>query len=428
MTRKPRYTLLILGILFFAVAAPVLVLYVQGKLPLPGNRRIQPTGIISVTSDPSGAEVYVNNKLEDTTPASVRFVPTGDYDIRIYKNGYWEWHKKLPVVAGRVTYANPNPDKQILLRRQTPQELASDVNLYAPHGKGLAYTRGLTLVLIPNLNEPERTINTSLSELPTELITNLNGTYIGVRTARSFLIIKSDDLTVTDVSTYIPAQTQVVFTEYAALALTPENNLLSLSFDQINNKPVTLATKVYAYRVRESDLYYMQQGDEFAALYHATISTNGLSGNQLLAQHTPIVTPRLYIDNTKAVFVLSEKTLYRINTRVEAIAHDVTTSSDQTGTLSYTTAGELWWYDSGSNTSRLVSRNGEGFTSPVVQPTLQYALFVQGAKLVALELDDRGEQNRYVLDTADGLNHLQYLNSETLTYLAGNSLRTLTLR
>lgn len=428
MTRKPRYTLLVLGILFFAMAAPTLVLYVQGKLPLAGNRHMQPTGIISITSDPSGAEVYVDGELEDTTPASVRFVPTGDYTIQLHKNGYWDWQKRLPVVAGHVTYTNPNPEKQILLKRETPQELATEVTTYAAYSKGLVYTNGLTLTLIPNLDEPDRTTRTTVPELPLKLITNPQSPFIGIQSAHSFYILNPDGSVVTDITKQLPAVTQVALTETVVLALTLDHTLLALPFEKLNAKPLVLASNVYSFHVRESDIYYIQKEKETGNLYHATVSVSGLANDQLLTQNIPTQEARLYIDSTKAVFVLSNKTLYRVNAQPEVIATEVTTSSDTTGTLSYTAAGELWWYDSSRNTGQLVSRSGEGFTENIVQPSLQYALFAQGKQLVALELDDRGEQNRYVLDSGDQLTHLQYLNDTTLAYLSSTSLRILTLR
>ncbi len=389
---------------------------------------MQPTGIISVTSDPSGAEVSVDGELEDTTPASVRFVPTGDYTIQLHKNGYWDWQKRLPVVAGHVTYTNPNPEKQILLKRETPQELAPEVTSYAAYSKGLVYASGLTLTLIPNLDEPDRTTRTTLPETPIELITNPTNAFIGIRTAHSFLVLNPDGFVLTDITKQVPTLAQVLFTENVALVLTPDHVLLALSFEKLTAKPLVLASNVYALRVREADLYYIEKEIETGDLHHATITTNGLSNDQLLTKNIPTQDAHLYIDSEKAVFVLSNKTLYRVNAQPEVIATGVTTGSDQTGTLSYTAAGELWWYDSSRNTGRLVSRSGEGFTGNIVQPSLQYALFAQGKQLVALELDDRGEQNRYVLDNGDQFTHLQYLNDTTLVYLTGTSLRILTLR
>lgn len=428
MTRKPRYTLLVLGILFFAMAAPALVLYIQGKLPLGGNRHLQPTGIISVATDPSGAEVYVDGELEDTTPAAVRFVPTGDYTVQLHKNGYWDWQKRLPVVAGHVTYTNPNPEKQILLKRETPQELAGEVSIYAPYSKGLVYVSGLTLTLIPNLDEPDRTTHTSLPETPLELVTHPDSAYIGIRTAHSFFLLNPDGFVFKDVTKQLPAVTQLIMTDTLVLALTPNHTLLALSLEKPTLKPLTLASNVYAFRVRQSDIYYIQKETEAGDLRHATISTSELTNDQLLTKNIPTQDPRLYIDSTKAVFVLSNKTLYRVNAQPEVVATQVTASSDSTGTLSYTTAGELWWYDSSRNTGRLVSRSSEGFTENIIQPSLQYALFTQGTQLIALELDDRGEQNRYVLATANNITHLEYLNSATLVYIADTALHILTLR
>lgn len=428
MTRKPRYTLLILGILFFTVAAPTLVLYVQGKLPLFGNRRMQPTGIISVASDPSGADVYVNGTQEDTTPTAIRFLPTGDYIVHIHKNGYWDWQKRLSVVAGHVTYTNPNPEKQVLLKRDTPVELAQKVDLYTTFARSLVYTQGLTFTFLPNPDEPDRTTKVTLPAQPAELITTDESPFIGVRSTQATFLLNPDGHALTDITKQIPGATHITLTKTHLLALTPDRTFVALPFSKLTAKPVVLAPNVYAFHTRDSDIYYIQKNIESSGLHHATMGTNGLEGDQLLAEKIPTQAARIYVDSAKAVFVQSADTLYRINAQAEAIATGVANASDQTGTLSYITAGELWWYDSNSNTARLVSRSGEGFTESVVQPSLQYALFAQGKHLVALELDDRGEQNRYVLDTTDRLTNLQLLNSEFLTYLADDSLHILTLR
>lgn len=428
MTRKPRYTLLILGILFFIVAAPTLVLYVQGKLPVLGNRRMQPTGIISVASDPSGAEVYMDGTSKDTTPAAIRFLPTGDYTIHIHKNGYWDWQKRLSVVAGHVTYANPNPDKQVLLKRDTPLELAQKVDRYAVFEEGLVYSRGSVLTILPNLSEPDRTAEVTLPEQPIELITGPGSQFLVIRSTHSIFLFNPNGSVLSNITKQLPSTTHIAITSTHVLALTADRNLVMLPFGRLTTKPVVLASNVHAFHVRDSDVYYVRQDTDGFGLHHATLGTNGFEGDQLLAKKIPARAAQLYIDSTKAVFVLSESTLYRINTQAEAIATGVTNASDQTGTLRYTTAGELWWYDSNSNTPRLVSRSSAGFTESIVRPSLQYALFVQGTQLIALELDDRGEQNRYILDTADRLTNLQLLNSESLTYQADDSLYILTLR
>lgn len=64
----------------------------------------KPTGLISATSDPIGAQVYIDNKLRTATNNSINIDP-GWYDIKISKEGYMPWSKKMRVQGEIVTRA-----------------------------------------------------------------------------------------------------------------------------------------------------------------------------------------------------------------------------------------------------------------------------------------------------------------------------------
>lgn len=66
---------------------------------------IKPTGLISVTSDPIGAQVYVEDKLKTATNNSFSIDP-GWYTISISKEGYIPWQKKLRVQGEVVSRAD----------------------------------------------------------------------------------------------------------------------------------------------------------------------------------------------------------------------------------------------------------------------------------------------------------------------------------
>ncbi len=60
------------------------------------NRSVKPTGLISVTSQPSGAQVFVDGALRTATNNAFNIDP-GWYTVRIVKEGYLPWEKKLRV-------------------------------------------------------------------------------------------------------------------------------------------------------------------------------------------------------------------------------------------------------------------------------------------------------------------------------------------
>ncbi|MBI5619836.1 PEGA domain-containing protein [Candidatus Gottesmanbacteria bacterium] len=67
--------------------------------------QLRATGLLSVTSDPIGAQVYVDGKLKTATNTSLNLSP-GQYTIRITKEGYLAWEKPVGVMGEVVSRAD----------------------------------------------------------------------------------------------------------------------------------------------------------------------------------------------------------------------------------------------------------------------------------------------------------------------------------
>ena len=79
------------------------------------------TGILAVESSPSGADVYVNDKIEGQTPLTLYNLPVGNYNIKIVKEGYNDFMKDAVVKVGLAEEidARLNP---IQKESQNPQQ------------------------------------------------------------------------------------------------------------------------------------------------------------------------------------------------------------------------------------------------------------------------------------------------------------------
>ncbi|MBI2031776.1 MAG: PEGA domain-containing protein [Candidatus Levybacteria bacterium] len=62
------------------------------------------TGLLVATSSPDGAQVFVNDHLTTATNNTINLTP-GEYDIKIFKQGYFSWEKHLKIEKGVVTKA-----------------------------------------------------------------------------------------------------------------------------------------------------------------------------------------------------------------------------------------------------------------------------------------------------------------------------------
>lgn len=133
-------TLLTPFVTFCVVIAVSLLVIAYGRgyrLDLRKNS-VKPTGLISATSDPIGAQVLVDTKLRSATNNAFPIDP-GWYTVRIIKEGYIGWEKNLRIQGEVVTRAdaflfptNPSLSPLTTSGAQAPT--------LSPDGTKIAYT------------------------------------------------------------------------------------------------------------------------------------------------------------------------------------------------------------------------------------------------------------------------------------------------
>jgi len=118
MTLKVRRILSSIFILLFLLAAPAIVLYAAGYKLSKNGFFIQKTGMFIIDSSPRGAKIFLNGRAQKTplssffnknnfiiTPAKIKNLLPGDYDLTLELNGYSSWQKKLTINPGSSTFA-----------------------------------------------------------------------------------------------------------------------------------------------------------------------------------------------------------------------------------------------------------------------------------------------------------------------------------
>ncbi len=103
--RLLRNILFWLFLALYLVAAPVLILYALGYLYKPGSERgLFSYGLISLGSTPDDAQVFLgNSRYARRTPALIRDLLPGAYDLRLQRAGHEPWHGVARVKAERAT-------------------------------------------------------------------------------------------------------------------------------------------------------------------------------------------------------------------------------------------------------------------------------------------------------------------------------------
>lgn len=117
MNLKARRFLYYFFILLFVIITPIISLYATGY-KIGSGFHIQKTGILIINSEPKNAKIYLDGKVQKklinrilgkkeyiTTPAKIKGLLPGEYNIKLELDNYWEWNKKLSINPSESTFA-----------------------------------------------------------------------------------------------------------------------------------------------------------------------------------------------------------------------------------------------------------------------------------------------------------------------------------
>lgn len=93
-----RSLLVIFSVITFIVTATIVIsIFARGyRINLTKTTLIESTGLLSATSRPKSASVYLNERLTTATDDTLN-LPPGEYSVKIVKDGYHPWEKVVTI-------------------------------------------------------------------------------------------------------------------------------------------------------------------------------------------------------------------------------------------------------------------------------------------------------------------------------------------
>ena len=117
-------------VLLYLILCPLIIMYAFGYILRPGAENgIVKTGLIHLATTPPGATIYVDNKrYTQKTPATIKEMLPGDYEVKVFLNKYQVWQDVLNVQENIATVLDkillaPNEWKKIELSRERFEDL-----------------------------------------------------------------------------------------------------------------------------------------------------------------------------------------------------------------------------------------------------------------------------------------------------------------
>jgi hypothetical protein len=414
MSLRTRRILFIFFILSFLIITPLVISYAAGYKFVFGKKVLQKTGMLVLDTEPTGAKIYLNGKPEQnlfkkyfsdqenfiTTPAKIKNLLPGEYEIKMEKDGYWPWEKKLEVKPGMAAFA----EDVYLFKKDLPLMLASKAFqeiLLSPDKKKLA---GLS----------EEKIN--IINLETEDIKEFS--FKQEKTDSFFWSPDSKKILAGATVFNLASQPEKIelemLIEKSALKLkwrgnneiaympATSKNILSFNLETKINKNLYTGEKIIDFlipRLRDN-LFIINQTDKTN-----TLSINEIDGGKIIRNiELPSFADFEFINpehNLINLYDKKQQTLYLINPfsnfpLAETINNIKYAYWINDNKLLYGNDFEIWTMDFPGEQTRyktLITRISSPINKIIWHPSNNYIIYSDNNGLYALELDDREKRN-----------------------------------
>lgn len=104
---KNRIIFAISTILFIIIGSLIIIFWAEGFQINFTKGTIESTGTFSIKSNPSGAQVYIDNVYKGQTPLSISNLKAGKYDIQVTKANFASWKSIEYIKSEDITYVYP---------------------------------------------------------------------------------------------------------------------------------------------------------------------------------------------------------------------------------------------------------------------------------------------------------------------------------
>lgn len=438
MTLGLRRVLYIVFIAAFLVITPLLILYANGYELSLGKKGFVKTGMFIFDSEPRGATIYLDGVPQNTffnryfsktknyftTPAKIKGLKPGEYDVKFELPGYWPWQKKLSILPGNSTYA----EDVILFKSNLPLALApgeiKDFSV-SPDGESGVIRTDRTYYLFDLKDETVEDLALPAGAAPLWSAGGGN-VLIGDRIIR--LAEPSKPLASSDFFKPILARWDAA--EDDKLYYLEKQNIYAFSLADRKSTLVAaldgaaIPQTIIDFFIKDGYLFYVSSGLSGSSFNVYNIARTRLER----AGRLPTATGYAFINPGNDLINLLDRdhgTLYLLNPGlpltpvVDEIKNAVRAAWTSDKNLLYANDYEIWQYDLPSRTKRLITRLGEKITGIAWHPSGNYVIYSTDQAIKIIELDERNKLNVTEILKLDRIDSLYLTRDGRALYFYG---------
>ncbi len=415
MTKKTRDYIFYLFIFFFIAGTILISLYASGykfnlSWPLKFNRLLIKTGMIAVDTVPRGAVIYLNDDPQSnlslnpfkteylTTAAKVKNVLPGEYTLRLEREGYWPFQKKIYVSSGQTTFA----EDINLFRNDTPLLLAASSEAEAKLSASRKY------LYIPILGK---------------MITLKNGEErnLSDKSADAVWLNKADKLLSSgNIYGINPADDanyeNLIGTEANGWYLDEDQNRLyyqnknTISYLKLSDKTsmsVFNGNNLDTYEPRGDNIFFVASESNRVSANRYSLSSQKIEQSLSLPavgkyefRHDNAATLDLYDSLNKTLYIMNPD---NIQTGAQTIKNVISWQWVDANTLLYSNTWEIYRFNLKTGSSDLLTRVGEEITELIWNGDGSYLIFSTANSLNALDMKMNAATKIFQADKISGV-------------------------
>jgi len=381
-------------LLLFFIVTPLLILYASGFRYNFDIGMIEKTGAFYIKSYPRNAEIYINDlKSKHKTPKQITNLAPGTYTLKITKNNYTPWQKKLSVYSGETTFVE---DVVLFLENQEKTELGSGSVEFLINKNKDKYAY---------LDEQNRLFITDVNQDKNFLIFTLGQAYnlVDWSLDNQFLLIKKEEL----YYTFDLNQKEIQWLPLSAIEKiiwdNKESNIIWYTKDE---KIFRYNTQIVNHQPQPIDFDSEKTINDFALFndyliiqytnnknnYVEQLNKNNLSPVQTISDVNLGKLDVLMADERHLLFTIGS-TLYIQNIYQEPVLIPITKADLHDNNLLLTNGYEIVLYNYKESQQQLIDRSSQIVSDILWHPNGSYFISEVNEKTKITEVDGRDQRN-----------------------------------
>ncbi|MCK4553780.1 hypothetical protein KAU19_02360 [Candidatus Parcubacteria bacterium] len=416
MSLKIRRLLYITFILIFLIIAPMMIFYAAGyKFSLSGIK-FQRTGTFIFDTKPKGAKIFINGQPQQTffkkyysqeksfikTPAKIKNLLPGEYNIKFELDSYWPWQKKLTIYPGTSTYA----EDIYLFKKNLPILLLPDKinnSQLSPDKNKLTILINKQITILNLTNEEQtklpfinRLSTTTYSWSPSSKKILLNKSIINIKNGK-----ESRTLGI-DLTDYVKNEINNLKWDFYSddkLYYNDKNNIYSFSLSTKSKKIILQYPPTNNYLIKDNNIYLIEQLGNTNNLNIFNLDSGELvrkinlpgSDNYYFINPTHSLL-NLYDQDHKILYLINPLSLFYspVQETINNIQYTYWVNNNK---LLYANDFEVWLFDLEHNQKTLLTRISQGITGIIWHPSNNYIIYSTDITINTIELDEREKHN-----------------------------------